>query len=1103
MKKNLFAMLLVGGLFSATTMAQGVSKLFGLVGGSPQANQSSNGFLFNTDSSGNNLAVQYPFPVTVSGSNPQNLEMVPYNGKLYGTTSRGGNSDYGTIFEYDPTTNTYTKKFDFGPIATNGGGPKGSLLLYNNKFYGLGADYGVNGGGCIFEWDPATNVYTKKIDFTGTGGSFPGSNAQNSLRLYNGKMYGLTASGGGSNIGVAFEWDPATNAYTKLFELNGTNGWSFYGNVTVYNGKLYCISHQGSANGYGAIYAIDPALPVGSNTTVVKVLDATTGGTGNNNEMIVYNNKLYGCLYNGGANSRGVLFELDPADNTFTRLVSFNYTPTGGSPLGRLVPYGGKFLGLCSEGGVNGTGTVYEWDPANPTTVTRKANFGVNNFDNPVNPISTLAFFGGKFYGTVYNSGYVNQGTLFEYDPITNAISKKKTFNAAENGRIPYGKPVLLNGKLYGTCYQGPQEIFGTPYGCIWSFDPATNVYAPEYIFNNVGNAINGRAPTSSPVRYNNKLYGTTNNGGSGDLGVLYEFDPVTKAFAKKDMQPIGGSFPIGEPAEYGNKLYGMTNAGGAGNNGIIYEYNLTTGVLVKLYDVQNSGSLVPTGSFAVYNNKLYGTTSSGGANNLGGIIAYDPATNTTSTVFNFVGATGYNVANTMTFYNNVFYGTALSGGTSGRGCIFRFDPANNAYTVVHHFTTAPGTNGYDPKGGLTISGNKLYCITQEGNTIVKVVELDPATGNVTTKSSYTTSASNMPVSRNGLTVVPAFIANGTPSSCQTFPTITIDATNNNRWVPILNASGDVLAEIKANGNNLGLVSASVYINNGPVRENQYKQLYMDRNLTITTQNPVSSGTVDIRLYVKTAEFVALKNAVNSLGQPSGINTINDVSIFKNEQACAAAIGPDAFKMATTATPYEYGYVLSTSISSFSTFYFASSALGVLPVRLLSFKASACNNKQACINWLVESEQQLSHYRLEKSADGVRFEPLQSVPARNTGIRDNYSTNDLQPFAGDNYYRLKMVDRDGTFSYSPVERVNFGKAVSVTVQPNPASDRITLQGLNGYETIQVRDMDGRLLKQARVTGATIQLDIRSLAKGAYTLQLMGQQQTNIVRFIKL
>ncbi|MBL7745983.1 MAG: hypothetical protein JNM19_01035, partial [Chitinophagaceae bacterium] len=324
MKKNL-CMMVVALLLTAGSYAQGVSRLFGLVAGSPQANQQSNGFLFSTDSSGQNFQLKYDFPVTTFGANPQNLEMIPYNGKLYGTTATGGVYNYGTIFEYDPVTNIYTKKFDFGPNPSiTGGSPKGSLLLYNNKFYGLAADYAVSGVGCIYEWDPATNIYTKKYDLTPAGGSNP----QNSLRLMNNKMYGTTAGGGASGLGAVFEWDPATNVYTKLLDLNGvgagTNGWSFYNNVTPYNNKLYATTVRGGTNDYGTLLMIDPSLPFGSNTTIVKQFDATSGGNGNNNEMIVYNNKLYGCLYTGGTSSQGTLFELDPAGNVFTKLVNFN-----------------------------------------------------------------------------------------------------------------------------------------------------------------------------------------------------------------------------------------------------------------------------------------------------------------------------------------------------------------------------------------------------------------------------------------------------------------------------------------------------------------------------------------------------------------------------------------------------------------------------------------------------------------------------------------------------------------------------------------------------------------------------------------------------------
>lgn len=1099
MKKNISTLLLL--LFlSAVAYTQGVSKMFGLIGGSPQSSQTTNGFLLSTDSTGNNFQLKYDFPVTTFGANPGNLEMASYNGKLYGTTISGGANNYGTIFEYDPVTNTYTKKFDFGPnVAVTGGSPKGSLLLYNNKFYGLAADYGVNGGGCIFEWDPATNIYTKKYDFTGAGGANP----QNSLRLMNGKMYGTTLGGGAVGIGVVFEWDPATNVYTKLADMNGSgagsNGWSFYNNVTPYNNKIYCMTVRGGVNDYGTLMVIDPSLPVGSNTIIIKQFDVASGGNSSSNEMIVYNNKLYGCLYGGGANLGGVLFELNPVGNVYTKLVDFNYTTTGRSPLGKLVSNGTKFLGICSEGGINGTGTIFEWDPASPSVVAKKGEFGPNNFDNPVSPGSTLALFNSKFYGVTYNAGFVNQGTLFEYDYATNNITKKLTFNAAENGRIPYGKPVLLNGKIYGTCYQGPQEIFGTPYGCIWQFDPSTSVYTRKFLFSNLDNAANGRAPISSPVVHNGKLYGTTVNGGISDVGTLYEFDPATDTYSKKDMQPIAGNYPIGAPTLYNNKLYGMTGANGIGNNGIIYSYDLATTTLTKLYDVQNSGSLVPAGGFTLYNNKLYGTTSGGGANNLGAIIAYDPATNTATSVAAFSTAIGQNVANAPTLYNNKLYLTAVAGGANGRGTIMQFDPVTNNLTKIYDFSTTAGGTGYDPKGELTVSGDKLYFITQEGNTIINIIELNPATNTVTKKSSYTTSANNMPVTHNGLTVVPAFIANGTAGNCENYPIIVIDASNNNKWVPILNTAGDVVAEIKANGNNLGNVTASMYINNGAVREEGGHKLYLDRNITITVQNTPASN-VDIRLYIKTSEFLALKNATNSLGQPSGINTISDLAIFKNDQPCAAAFATVSTKLVTTASAYEYGYVLAASVPSFSSFYFAKNTFTALPVTLVSF-TGAKQNKSVKLQWTTENEINFSKFEIEKNTDAIHFISMATVAATNRPV-NNYESEDAAPAKGYNYYRLKMIDVDGSFRYSNIVKINFAGESSLSLWPNPANDKLMIPEAKERDQINIIDAKGSIVLSKTIARQNEAVMISHLSAGIYVLQLYSNGKMIHSAFVK-
>ena len=1084
-------------LLTVTVGAQGVSKLFGLVGGYPQANQSSNGFLFSTDSSGGNFQLKYDFPVTTFGANPQNVELAAYNGKLYGTTYRGGVNNAGTIFEYNPVTNVYLKKYDFA--FTQGGSPRGSLLLYNGKFYGLASEYAANSAGCIFEWDPATNIYTKKLDFTGNGGAVPGSNAQNSLRLYNGKMYGTTLQGGANGQGVVFEWDPSTNIYTDLYDGNSGTGAYFYNNVTVYNNKIYCMSHQGAANNGGALYAIDPTLPNGSNTTVIKVFDNASGLNPNNNEMIVYNNKLYGCLNQNGANACGTLFELNPTGDVFTKLVDFNFTPTGAGPLAKLVLNGTKFLGFCNTGGINGRGVIFEWDPATPTTVVKKYDFGVDNNDNPIYPgNATFTLFNSKFYATTYNGGFTNQGTIIEYDYAANTLTKRKDFNAAENGRIPYGRPVLLNGKIYGTCIAGPQEPGSS--GCIWEFDPSTSLYSRKFLFDYTNNSANGSGPTSSPVVYNGKLYGTTSTGGNTGRGVFYSFDPVTTTYAKYDIYPIGGDAPISEPILYNNKMYGMTRDNGAANNGIIYSFDPATNVLSKLYDVQNGGSLKPSGGFAMYNNKLYGITSGGGPNGAGGIIMYDPVTNIATTVAGFSSSLGVNANNIMTFYNNKFYLTTISGGANGRGTILQFDPVTNSLTNIYSFTTS-GNIGYDPQGELTISGNKMYCLTSSGNGITNVVQFDPVSITVSLQSSYTASSNfNNMVVHNGLTVVPAFIANGIPNNCESYPVVNINATNNNQWVPILNTAGDVVAEIKANGNNLGNVSASVYINNGVVREDPMKQLYMDRNITITVQNQPGSN-VSVRLYVKTNEYLALKNAVNSQSQPSGISSINDIAIFKNEQTCSASITANATKLTTTASAYEYGYVLAANVPSFSTFFFAKNTFPILPLTLVNFTAQK-QNQSVKLNWQTENENGLAGFTVVRSTDNNNWQPIITVNARNTYVTNNYTAVDANPANGDNFYRLKMIDADGHFTYSNVATVNFSRPLQVTIQPNPASDFVIIKGITGYQQLQILDITGRMQLQKSIQGSEEKINISHLATGIYFIDLIKENEKAVLKLIK-
>ena len=196
-----------------STYSQGVYQLWGMT---YQGGSDGSGTVFSTN--GNNFQQRLSFSTNL-GKYPESAILVEYNGKFYGTTSLGGNGgNNGVIFEWDPTTNTYTKKVDLN--YSSGGSPYAGLTLNNGKFYGVTRAGGNNGVGAIFEWDPLTNIYTKKIDMVGTTGGY----LEGSL-IFNGtKFYGMTSSGGSNSKGVIFEWDPLTNIYTKKIDLSSANG---------------------------------------------------------------------------------------------------------------------------------------------------------------------------------------------------------------------------------------------------------------------------------------------------------------------------------------------------------------------------------------------------------------------------------------------------------------------------------------------------------------------------------------------------------------------------------------------------------------------------------------------------------------------------------------------------------------------------------------------------------------------------------------------------------------------------------------------------------------------------------------------------------------
>lgn len=147
---------------------------------------------------------------------------------------------------------------------------------------------------------------------------------------------------------------------------------------------------------------------------------------------------------------------------------------------------------------------------------------------------------------------------------------------------------------------------------------------------------------------------------------------------------------------------------------------------------------------------------------------------------------------------------------------------------------------------------------------------------------------------------------------------------------------------------------------------------------------------------------------------------------------------------------------------------------------------------------------------MERSADARNFVKIGTVNAAgNSSIEKKYHLTDAIPMEGNNYYRLKQVDADGTFQYSNIILLKVLKnKASISVFPNPATNtlNVLLGGINDNSmvTAGVYDMSGRYLQGITVkkTDAQFSFDVKRLPAGVYNLRVDWKGDITVWRFIK-
>jgi GEVED domain/Secretion system C-terminal sorting domain len=179
-----------------------------------------------------------------------------------------------------------------------------------------------------------------------------------------------------------------------------------------------------------------------------------------------------------------------------------------------------------------------------------------------------------------------------------------------------------------------------------------------------------------------------------------------------------------------------------------------------------------------------------------------------------------------------------------------------------------------------------------------------------------------------------------------------------------------------------------------------------------------------------------------------------------------------------------------------------------LSVNLLSFDAKTIDNKAVKLNWSSANEAGLIGYEIERSADGSNWNKLEQVFSKGIGQSGTfvYDYDDVNPLKGKSYYRLKMLNRDGTYTYSSVKNLSIKEPVEeVHLFPNPASTKVSVSikttEKNSF-TIILNDIHGqKIIKQTGILTAGVNditiSNFENLPSGVYTVQIaIGQKIIN-------
>ncbi len=329
-------------------------------------------------------------------------------------------------------------------------------------------------------------------------------------------------------------------------------------------------------------------------------------------------------------------------------------------------------------------------------------------------------------------------------------------------------------------------------------------------------------------------------------------------------------------------------------------------------------------------------------------------------------------------------------------------------------------------------------------------------------------------------------------NTCGAADAITSTGSGADQWIY---KDRKVVARFNDNGQTLGTVQLNVYLNNGPVRTSDMGQRYLDRNWHLVTQNTIASSA-GIRLFFSGAEFIPYAAADPLVAVLSDAGVAQYIGVNENCLETDDPAGQQWIGMFPVANGNEVRIAASggtnyvtASIGNDGEFYVTGQGQ-VLPMELLAFTGERVGDTpEVRLKWTTATERNNAGFEVWRMVEGEDgFNMMGWVDgAGNSQQIISYLHVDNNDVSGTSYYKLKQMDEDGAYLWTPIVAVAGSRHDSVVqVYPNPANDRINVTGVKaGIEALSLFDQSGR---SVRVTSGSGTLDgLDDLERGCYLL----------------